>query len=634
MAQNQNNNNGLFHMNDDSGMITSLCILTKAEKVALIKKFLNNLIMPSLNIMNAMSTKSFSLSNLNMIMSVFSSIRIDLKLYDLTIVEQNVNTKLIQECYDRNKFYMLTTSPVIDRKTQDLCVLFEIYKNALTDPLVALDEIRLANGEVLGYLYMKELVGLAEKNYKNKFSLSNRARAELFTRNPKMDASMRDEASIALAKMAMEFHTNSMLIDNFKENAAIGGSSNTADNLNYIKNSSLVMYDPEYNFKMTQVEILEKLLEEADVEFIDMNDANNKSQMPPMSSGMSGNNNSSSDDSEECDSDNEEDNENQGLSRDSAYTNRNEDDNEELTESDENQETEEDPNANAQGNPSSDDGKFLKITLKKHNHKIFFTKMPPKKQDSRYDSLDSQDERGIDRIQDSIDYGMSKLKGSGISEIFEDIGLPIETDMSWEDKIVNHINNMTNMTNSNKFEATWVKPNIYTRHIAITPGRKRLPESFPHIFVLFDQSGSMSNNTIRKINYVIEYFYKKKYDVTVMIHDDDQNADDVEVYEFHGSSGDRVSDGMSLDDLISARIRAGGTSHKAVFDLMEQYIKDVTNGDKKYNINYVLICSDLYSDIENIWKDYEWIPLLENNIFALCPEPNMTLPFGEVIYVS
>ena len=86
--------------------------------------------------------------------------------------------------------------------------------------------------------------------------------------------------------------------------------------------------------------------------------------------------------------------------------------------------------------------------------------------------------------------------------------------------------------------------------------------------------------------------------------------------------------------MISSRIRSGGTSHKAVFDLMEQYIKDVTNGDKKYNINYVLICSDLYSDIENIWKDYEWIPLLENNIFALCPEPNMSLPFGEVIYVS
>ena len=636
MAQNQQN--GLFSVNNDSGMITSLCVLSKQEKVALIKKFLNNLIMPSLNIMNAMSTKSFSLSNLNMIMSVFSSIRIDLKLYDLTIVEQNPNTQLVQECYDRNKFYMLTTNPVVDRKTGDLCVLFEIYKNALTDPLVCLDEIRIANGEVLGYLYMKELVGLAEKNYKNKFSLANRAKMEMFQRNPKMDAGMRDEAAVALAKMAMEFHTNSMLIDNFKDNAVVGGSSNTSDNLNYIKNSSLVMYDPEYNFKMTQLEILNKLLEEADFEFVDMNDPSNKQQMNgnPFNmpgSGMPGDGESDEDsEGQECDS---EDDANQGMSRNSAYSNRssNEDNDEESDES-EGQEIEDDPNANAQGNPSSDDGKFLKVTLKKHKHKIFFMKMPPQKEDSRYNYLDSEDERNIDRIQDSIDYGMSKLKGSGISEIFEDIGLPIEIEIEFEKEIITYINNKTNISNSNKYEDTWVKPNIYTRHISITPGHKPIPESFPHIFVIFDQSGSMTNNTIRKINYVIEYFYKKKYDVTVMIHDDDQNADDVEVYEFHGRSGSKVSDGMSLDDLISSRVRAGGTSHKAVFDLMESYIKDVTNSDKKYNINYVLICSDLYSDIESIWQEYDWIRLLENNIFALCPEKDMKLPFGKTYYVS
>ena len=149
------------------------------------------------------------------------------------------------------------------------------------------------------------------------------------------------------------------------------------------------MYDPEYNFKMTQLEILNKLLEEADFEFVDMNDPSNKQQMNRSPSNMPGSgmpgNSESDEDSEGQEFDSEDDG-SQGMSRNSAYSNRSDNGDNDESDEGEGQETE-DPNANAQGNPSSDDGKFLKVTLKKHKHKIFFMKMPPQREDSRYNYL-------------------------------------------------------------------------------------------------------------------------------------------------------------------------------------------------------------------------------------------------------
>ena len=46
---------------------------------------------------------------------------------------------------------------------------------------------------------------------------------------------------------------------------------------------------------------------------------------------------------------------------------------------------------------------------------------------------------------------------------------------------------------------------------------------------------------------------------------------------------------------------------------MEVYIKEISQTTKKYNTQYVFICSDLYSDIDAIYKNYEWINLVAHS---------------------
>ena len=649
-----------YNIHNDSGMLQSKVILDVNTKLSFIKRFLTHIISPTSNITDALRKKersgyrdfdsSSEQTDINIIMSIFSSINIDADLFNLTIVEDNENTRIFQEIYDRNKFYMINTSPVIDKKTNNLVILYEFFKNALVEPLDFLDEIRnnknlvrdASNNKsnILGYLYLKELVSLAQKNYKNKFTLANKARMYLYEHNPELNAAMRDEAAVSLAKMATDFHTNSMILDNINNDV----SKKISGDIEYFKNSPFILYHPNLNYKMTHYDILQELLEDAIIEYLDFSEHKEEVDAPIqktfeeyMNDDKDNNddnndndaNNNHDDHTCDCnchdhDNDDNDDNEDtDGIDRNSAYSNRN---------------SRASMNVNNDGNMEAfyNDSKMLKITFKKYKGVIKFLKLPPVpgSNDDRYDRLDSEDERGIDRIQHYINYGMQKLRGTGISEILENVGCPIEVDMAWEEEIIRYINNMTNMTNSNKNIATWSKSNIYTRHITTLPGRKPLPESTPIIYIMFDQSGSMDNNIIRKINYIIEYFYNKKYDINLFIHDDARNASDVKVYEFRPKSQTTFSDNYRLDKLISSRVMCGGTSHKGVFDLMEVYITDVTNTNKKYNIQYCLIASDLYSDIEEIYKNYKWINLINNNIFAITPTMDASLPFGKVIHIS
>ena len=498
---------------------------------------------------------------------------------------------------------------------------------------------------------MKELIGIAQKNYRNKFTLANRARVYLYEHNPNIPGNMRDQAAVSFAKMAMEYHLNSMLIDNFKDHGN-SDSYNIRNNIDYIKKSNFVLYNEKYNYKMTHLEILEDLLKDANIEFLSLNenDSNNQQSQQP-SSQPNDNDGDQNDDS----SDDSSSSENGGTQN---YSNSNngeegEDDNYQqsshsstTTNSSGDNDTSDvsgrsDNNNGSSGGDGLDrnsaykdedhEASMLKITFKSNKNMIHFIKMPPKKNNDRYDRLDDESEDVIDQAQDYIDYTVSKLKGTGIKDILAKIGCPIEVDMSWEDKIIKYVDDITNISTSHKNIATWAKANIYTRHITTLPGRKPLPESFPTIYLMFDQSGSMSNITIRKINYVIQYFYNKKYRVNVFVHDDAESAEDVKIYEFASYK----KDAFELNQLITSRVKAGGTSHKGVFDVMAQYIEEVkTRGHKKYNSHYVLIASDLYSDIEHIYKNYEWVRLLGKNVIAITESKDIKLPFGQTIVME
>lgn len=637
------NNNGLGSLmqNNDTGMLTSLEVMNVKDKVDFIKKLMNIMLIPTMNIMSAINDDKLQMSQLSMIMTVFASIHVDCDLYNLTIVEENPNTMLMEECYKRNAFYMLNSGPVIDKKTGEVCILLDFYKKATTDPMIFLDEVKKENAEILGYLYMKEIVGIAQKNYRNKFTLANRARVYLYDHNPNIPATMRDQAAIAFAKMAMEYHLNSMLIDNFKEHGN-SDSYSIRNNIEYLKKSNMVLYNEKYNYKMTHLEILEDLLKDANIEFMSFGDQQNGANNPDP-------NDQDQQNQQDSSSDGDGDQQQQGsgdASEDDAQQQQSDEMNEQSQSTTGSSGSSSGSTGSAESSDGSDDdgldrnsayrnedhdAQMLKITFNSNKNIIHFVKMPPKKANDRYDRLDNESEDVIDQVQDYIDYTVSKLKGTDMKDILSKIGCPIEVDMSWEDKIIKYVDDITNISTSHKEIATWAKMNIYTRHIATLPGRKPLPESYPTIYLMFDQSGSMSNVTIRKINYIIQYFYKKKYRVNVFVHDDCQTAEDVKIYEFASYKQDE----FELNQLITSRVKAGGTSHKGVFDVMAQYIEEVkTRGHKKYNSHYVLIASDLYSDIEQIYQKYEWIRLLGKNVIAITESKDMQLPFGQTIVME
>ena len=65
---------------------------------------------------------------------------------------------------------------------------------------------------------------------------------------------------------------------------------------------------------------------------------------------------------------------------------------------------------------------------------------------------------------------------------------------------------------------------------------------------------------------------------------------------------------------------------------MEMYIDEVTKTTMKYGSHFCFICSDLDSDIESIWKNYEWPKLIGNTTIALT-NSNYELPFGRTMKI-
>lgn len=625
---------------ENNGILTSREYISTNERVQFIQKLVNVILMPTLGVAYSLTDQKSSMDNLSVILSTLSSVHVDCDLFNVTLIDDNINTKILNETYERNKFYMLNSGPVIDKKTNEIVILLEFYKKIDTKPLDFLNDIISTKGPILGYLYIKELLSLQQRNYKNKFVLANHAKLWFLKNKPDMDYGMMCNATIAISKLAIEYHLNSILLDNIKTYNNILNYS-TVD---YLKDNSFIAYDEKYNYNMSQMDILDSLLEDVIIEYFDAkdykqvqideigardntgandnNDDNNDIDLTEMElPSLDDDNNNNNDDNDidimdtelSLDDDDKNGNNNNFVDRKSVYTSNKQFSN---------------------GDMDDDFSKILKITFKSNKNKMLFMRMPTQSENDRYDRLDSEDESKVRFIDDCVNESLNKVKGSGINRIFEDIGFPIEIDLNFMDKIITSIDNKMGIIKSNRYMASWAKINIYTGHLAKLPGKIQLTECHPTIYIMFDQSGSMSDHELREINYIIQYYYKeKKYDINVFIHDGSTSIDDVKIYEFRPNSrGGGNNDNIDLESLVNSRIMCGGTSHKGVFDVMEAYIDEVTRTDKKYNVQFCLICSDLESDIDEIYKNYQWTKLINQNTYALT-DSNNVLPFGTTFKV-
>jgi predicted metal-dependent peptidase len=117
------------------------------------------------------------------------------------------------------------------------------------------------------------------------------------------------------------------------------------------------------------------------------------------------------------------------------------------------------------------------------------------------------------------------------------------------------------------------------------PGRIHYEKEMA-VVVSIDQSGSMSDADLEKINYVVTQLAKKSVFTEILLHD-------TRVAERKRFQGKKF---QGIRDFVTNRVAFGGTSHREVFSILKE-IKD----EKKSRKIIYLSFSDNYSDIESVY---------------------------------
>ncbi len=156
------------------------------------------------------------------------------------------------------------------------------------------------------------------------------------------------------------------------------------------------------------------------------------------------------------------------------------------------------------------------------------------------------------------------------------------------------------------------------RHIAPFPGRIYYDKELAAI-ISIDQSGSMSNDDLEKINYVVTELAKKAVFVEIMLHD-------TRVAEQKKFIGKQFT---GIRDYVTNRVACGGTSHKEVFERIDIIKKE----NPKTKLIY-LSFSDNYSDIDQVYTEETfrkiipyWITTCESKLVSV-PGMQISLEHG------
>ena len=191
---------------------------------------------------------------------------------------------------------------------------------------------------------------------------------------------------------------------------------------------------------------------------------------------------------------------------------------------------------------------------------------------------------------DALNQVANKLKGSGSIAIAAKLGLPITVTVDWLEKLESDLFKEVRYK-THKVSSTWSRLKNKYRGIAPLPATVNY-ENVLNAVLVIDQSGSVSNLELRKINYIIKKLVKRVKTLRVLIHDDVVTYDKTFKYNIDKSVENEV---------FNTRHACGGTSHKDAFDRIEKEFEKKTQEDF-----IVLVFSDMYSDIEQIWNTYKW----------------------------
>jgi hypothetical protein len=190
----------------------------------------------------------------------------------------------------------------------------------------------------------------------------------------------------------------------------------------------------------------------------------------------------------------------------------------------------------------------------------------------------------LDNVRNAI---LEKTKGSSSQKIFEDLGISYEVPLDWFKELKHSIFTIV-QKQTNNYDQTWGKIKNKFRHVAKLPG-KVYKEKMLIGVVSIDQSGSMSDDDLRKINYVVSQMAKKANKIIILKHDTD-------IVSEHTFTKNTFKD---LDGFVAMRESCGGTSHSKVFKRLDEIMHEKEFKDKKM---IYLSFSDNYSDIEECFS--------------------------------
>jgi len=212
----------------------------------------------------------------------------------------------------------------------------------------------------------------------------------------------------------------------------------------------------------------------------------------------------------------------------------------------------------------------------------------------------SNDEDIAKAVKDAMNQVANKMKGSGTAKLAAKLGLPVEVTVDWLEKLESDLFKEVRHR-THKVSSTWSRLKNKYRHVAPLPATVNY-ENVLNAIIVIDESGSMGDLELRKINYIIKKLVKRVKELQVIIHDS--------TIVFN-KKYKRIVDRELEKEIFSKRHAAGGTSHRDVFDTIENEYESKINEDF-----IVLIFSDMYSDIELLWGKYSWTDTVKTYLIS------------------
>jgi len=208
-----------------------------------------------------------------------------------------------------------------------------------------------------------------------------------------------------------------------------------------------------------------------------------------------------------------------------------------------------------------------------------------------------------DSIQDIIS---SNTKGSAAGELFEKLFESVKVETGWFKKIKASFKRQV-FYKTHDYTTNWANLNNTYRRIYKSP-KKQFLDTKVNIILSVDHSGSMSDNDLQKLLYLMESEATRIGAITVLVHDTRV------IKEFTLENDYDITKSPQFKEALATRYTSGGTSHSCVFS----HIQDMKIPEP--NMVIYMSFSDNHSDIDETFKNYPIMRKLTN--YWICAGAN------------